>query len=136
MSSPKCKAIPVVKREVDRGSQWFGARMGKTLWYDPGGFILWFLVALGTGVLIGLGAPFWFDVAKRLSQIRKGIQSASASTEYRLSGSDANGNYERRKEIVNNVLSDAADEAATGVSGQSRRRAFFDLKGDDHDRIT
>lgn len=40
-----------------------------------------------------------------------GLQSASASTEYRLSASDANGDYKKRKEIVENVLADAAGEA-------------------------
>jgi hypothetical protein len=116
-SCPKCKVIPVEKREIGKEKQWLGERIVKTLWYDPGGFLLWLMVVVGTGVLIGLGAPFWFDVAKRLAQIRKGIQSASASAEYRLSGSDANGNYEKRKEIVNNVLSDAALEAAAQRSG-------------------
>lgn len=28
------------------------------------------LVLVGTGLLIGLGAPFWFDVAKRLAEVR------------------------------------------------------------------
>ena len=116
-SCPECKAIPVEKREIGTGKQWLGARIVKTLWHDPGGFVLWLMVVVGTGVLIGLGAPFWFDVAKRLAQIRKGIQSASASDEYRLSGNDANGDYEKRKEIVNNVLSDAALEATAQKSG-------------------
>ena len=136
VSSPKCKEIPVIKREIGNGHGWFGVRIGKTALNDPTGFILWFFIVLGTGVLVGLGAPFWFDVAKRLSQIRKGMQSASASAEYRLSASDANGNYEKRKEIVDNVLADAADEAAIAATGKSgRRRAFFDLKGGKHDRI-
>lgn len=61
-------------------------------------------------MLIGLSAPFWFDVAKRLSQIRKGVQNENASTEYRLSAKDANGDSKIRKDIVEDVLSDAAGE--------------------------
>jgi hypothetical protein len=136
MSSPKCRAIPIDKRGLDQGKNRFLVRLAKTLWYDFSGFVLWFLVTVGTGMLIGLGAPFWFDVAKRLAQIRKGVQNATASAEYRLSGSDANGKYEKRKEIVNNVLSDAADEAAVERGGAGSRRAFFDVKGDDYDRIS
>lgn len=136
MSSPKCKAIPMDKRGIGQGKSLFLVSLAKTFFYDFTGFILWLSVAVGTGVLIGLGAPFWFDVAKRLAQIRKGIQNANASTEYRLSGSDANGNYEKRKEIVNNVLSDAANEAKVERTGNGSRRAFFDVKGDNHDRIT
>jgi hypothetical protein len=117
-SSPKCKAIPMDKREIGTSSRWIGSRIWKTLLSDPGGFFLWLMVAVGTGVLIGLGAPFWFDVAKRLAQIRKGVQNTNASAEYRLAGSDANGKYERRLEIVNNVLSEAANETAIGMSEQ------------------
>jgi len=129
MSSPKCKAIPPGKRERRTIFGWQGTRITNTAWNDPAGFLLWLLVVVMTGVLIGLGAPFWFDVAKRLSQIRKGIQSASASDEYRLAANDANGNPEKRREIVDNVIADSA-----GAMG--RRRAFFDLKGGNNGRIT
>lgn len=32
---------------------------------------IWFLATLLTGVLIGLGSPFWFDVVKKLSVVRQ-----------------------------------------------------------------
>ena len=38
------------------------------------------LALLGTGVLIGLGAPFWFDLARRLAEFR-GLFSARAGGE-------------------------------------------------------
>jgi hypothetical protein len=119
----------VVKREIGNGHGWFGVRIGKTALNDPAGFILWFLIVLGTGVLVGLGAPFWFDVAKRLAQIRKGIQSASASAEYRLSASNANGNYEKRKKIVKNVLAEAAGEAAVKLAEIPRGRTLLSPDG-------
>ena len=137
MSSPKCKAIPEGKRGKIVGFERFGGRIVNTAGNDLAGFFLWLFVVVGTGVLIGLGAPFWFDIAKRLSQIRKGLQSTAASTEYRLSANDANGDYKKRKEIVENVLADAAGEAAAkATEGAGKRRAFFDLKGGNHDRIT
>jgi hypothetical protein len=137
MSSPKCKAIPEGKRGKIVGFERFGGRIVNTAGNDLAGFLLWLFVVVGTGVLIGLGAPFWFDIAKRLSQIRKGLQSTAASTEYRLSANDANGDYKKRKEIVENVLADAAGEAAAkATEGAGKRRAFFDLKGGNHDRIT
>ena len=111
LSSPKCKAIPGMNRERNAGLGWLEGDLTNTLFNDPGGFFLWLFVVIVTGILIGLGAPFWFDIAKRLSQIRKGLQSASASTEYRLSASNANGDYEKRKQIVANVIEEAADEA-------------------------
>ncbi|MEH0019550.1 MAG: hypothetical protein V6Z89_07850 [Desulfobacter sp.] len=74
-------------------------------------FIPWLFPVALTGALIGLGAPFWFDVAKRLSQIRKGIQNDAASKEFRFSSENANGNPAKRREIVTRVLTDAAREA-------------------------
>lgn len=73
---------------------------------------LFWLFQVGlTGILIGLGAPFWFDVAKRLSQVRKGVQSEAASKAFRFAQSNANGDAGQRREIVGRVLADAAMEA-------------------------
>ncbi len=96
--------------EIGLDSTWL--RIAKTAAMDPAGFAVWLVAVVLTGILIGLGAPFWFDVAKRLSQIRKGIQSPSASGEYRLAANDAYGDYDKRRKIVKNVLEEAAAEAA------------------------
>ncbi|HCY83587.1 MAG TPA: hypothetical protein DHV36_00465 [Desulfobacteraceae bacterium] len=77
--------------------------------------ITWFFAVSLTGVLIGLGAPFWFDVAKRLSQIRKGLQTEAASKEFRFSAENANGSADKRREIVDRVLTEAAREAKFNV---------------------
>jgi hypothetical protein len=129
MSSPKCKAIPAGKRKKIVNFDGFDARVANTALNDLAGFALWLLVVVMTGVLIGLGAPFWFDVAKRLAQIRKGLQSATASTEYRLSARDANGNYKKRKEIVENVLEDAAGEAAAMIAEIPKGRTLLSSDG-------
>ncbi|MBN1140230.1 MAG: hypothetical protein JXB25_00310 [Deltaproteobacteria bacterium] len=106
---PLAKADP--EKKVDES--WFGAprRILKTARHDPGGFLIWLFTVTLTGILIGLGAPFWFDVAKRLAQLRKGLQQPTASAEFRLSGQEANGDPEKRREIVATVLADAAAEA-------------------------
>ena len=127
-SSPQCRAIPVKVRGFD--GDWIFYRVAYTAFSDFRGFIFWLFVVVTTGVLIGLGAPFWFDVAKRLSLIRKGLQSAAASAEYRLSGSDANGKYKKRKEIVKNVLTDAAADAAADAAGDAAADAAADAAGD------
>lgn len=82
---------------------------------DFGGFIRWLFAVVVTGLLIGLGAPFWFDVAKRLARVRSGVRDA-ASTEIRMSANNADGDEKKRKVIVNNVVSDAAGEL--GENGQ------------------
>ena len=68
-----------------------------------------------TGILIGLGAPFWFDVAKRLAQIRKGVQAEGASKEFRFSAENANGNAKKRQAIVHRVLTEASQEAEYSI---------------------
>ncbi len=48
---------------------------------DPGGFLKWLLVVAITGTLIGLGGPFWFDVARRLSDVRRKIRNGDGAAE-------------------------------------------------------
>ena len=73
--------------------------------------VVWCVQVGLTGILIGLGAPFWFDVAKRLSHIRKGVQSEAASKEFRFTQGNANGDARQRRRIVGRVLADAVREA-------------------------
>ena len=96
-------------------------RVAKTALLDPAGFAVWLVTVVLTGILIGLGAPFWFDVAKRLSQIRKGLQSPSASGEYRFAASDAYGDYDKRKKIVKHVLEEASAEASAEAAVKAAR---------------
>lgn len=89
-------------------------RIWRTVRVDMFGFLKWLLIAVGTGLLIGLGAPFWFDVAKRLAQVRR-IFSGTASSETRMSGKDADGNATTRTEIVERVVRDAAAAASSAT---------------------
>ena len=45
----------------------------KTGWADPWGILRWLFGVFITGTLIGLGGPFWFDVATKLSAFRQRI---------------------------------------------------------------
>jgi hypothetical protein len=120
ISSPKCRAIPKADQEkMPVKLTCFGGRIMNTALNDFGGFFVWLIKVVITGILIGLGAPFWFDVAKRLAQLRKGLQKETASTEYRLSLNNANGDPKKRKEIVENVLADAADETGLSKAGEA-----------------
>jgi hypothetical protein len=90
--------------------------MFKRVWLtakiDPSGFAFWIMSVAFSGVLIGLGAPFWFDIAKKLAQVRqvrKGIQSIGASAEVRFSARNANGDPKARRDIVDTVLADARE---------------------------
>jgi len=114
----KCKNI--AQRKLEAKSifirVWFTAKN------NPSGFAVWVMAVAFTGVLIGLGAPFWFDIAKRLAQVRKGLQNIDASAEFRFSARDANGDPKMRREIVDTVLADARETekggTATGENGK------------------
>ena len=100
-------------------TEWtFLGRINATVRRDLSGSLQWLVIAVGTGLLIGLGAPFWFDVAKRLSEVRK-MFSGSGSAEERMSGKDANGNAEDREDIVGAVVAGATASAGGGAGQQS-----------------
>jgi hypothetical protein len=52
-------------------SVWATARV------DKNEFLTWLFAAIVTGVLIGLGGPFWFDVARKLSQVTSSLRGKS-----------------------------------------------------------
>lgn len=109
------------------GSRWVISRVLTTAYHDFGGFIRWLFAVVLTGLLIGLGAPFWFDVAKRLASIRTGKRDA-ASAEFRMAANNANGDTRKRKEIVDNVVTDAAGERRTRVKRGELARLVADAQ--------
>jgi hypothetical protein len=120
-SDPKCKASREGNGNEVIASITMDLPILNTAQNDPLGFLDWIFKVILTGILIGLGAPFWFDVAKRLAQVRKGLHNASASSEYRFSARDANGDANRRKEIVADVISDTAKEAALAAAEKASK---------------
>ncbi len=56
-------------------------RIVKTALADPWGFLKWLFVVIITGTLIGLGGPFWFDLASKLGGIRRKLGSAGSAAD-------------------------------------------------------
>jgi hypothetical protein len=52
------------------------ANVLKTGGSDPWGVLRWLFGVSITGALIGLGGPFWFDVATKLSTVRQKIRGS------------------------------------------------------------
>jgi hypothetical protein len=48
---------------------------------DPWGFLKWLFVVAITGALIGLGGPFWFDVARKLSEVSRKFRNGGGPPE-------------------------------------------------------
>lgn len=111
----KDQIVDLVKLDIPIGWKFYPngpSGLITTIKNDKLGLFVWLFKVIITGVLIGLGAPFWFDVAKRLSMIRKGLKNPNSSAEDRLAARDANGDADERKKIVDDVLSDICEEAS------------------------
>lgn len=72
------------------------------------------VVILATGLLIGLGAPFWFDLLRRLAQVRSMFGGASgAASDY--DGESLPAGKDRAKatdDLIARVVTDALHESA------------------------
>ena len=114
-SHPDCRTLASAVREQCakpfKSCDAILPRIWTSIVITPQTFITWLFSVIATGLLIGLGAPFWFDVAKRLAAIRQGLRQVTSSGENRMSARDANGEPEKRKEIVNQAIDDAIAEA-------------------------
>ncbi|EAR20307.1 hypothetical protein [Nitrococcus mobilis] len=104
---PYCQKLAAAQKTPPLATASIGKRIGYTAANDPIGVLQWFVKVIVTGLLIGLGAPFWFDVAKRLAQIRQAGNFENAAAEVRMSGKDANGDPAVRNRIVRAVVADA-----------------------------
>ncbi|MGF1631487.1 MAG: hypothetical protein ACFCUT_18585 [Kiloniellaceae bacterium] len=80
----------------------------------PGAWVLWFLKVLVTGILIGLGAPFWYDVARRLAAVRSAFQGKGAAEEAHR-GADAAGSPNAREMLVATIVADVKAAARAGL---------------------
>lgn len=104
------------------GPLWPGG-VDPALWSERFRFLghiaLWLVPVLVTGLLIGLGAPFWFDVAKRLAQVRE-MFNGTPSGSSRLAARDADGDPNQRAVIVDRVVTDAAGRTFTGTTGEKK----------------
>jgi len=74
---PRCK--PVLEATSKSAAQCKVESIRKTFARDPAAALLWLFTVIFTGILIGLGGPFWFDLAMRLSQVRQAISGRPAA---------------------------------------------------------
>ncbi len=79
-------------------------------------WLTWLVKVLFTGVLIGLGAPFWYDVARRLAEVRTAF-NGTASSEERHRGADGAGSQDARDMLIERIAKDAADDAGNQPVG-------------------
>jgi len=104
------------------GPLWPGG-VDSALWTERFRFLghvaLWLVPVLVTGLLIGLGAPFWFDVAKRLAQVREMFNGTSSDSS-RLAARNADGDPNKRAAIVERVVTDTAGRTFTTDTGEKR----------------
>lgn len=77
-------------------------------WQDYGG---WALRILITGLLMGLGAPFWYDVARRLAQVRQAFGAKGGAAE-RHRGSEGDESPKAMDELIDRIVEDAVTGAS------------------------
>ncbi len=80
-------------------------------------YVFWFFRVLVTGLLIGLGGPFWFDVAKRLAAVRTVIRGGKKDQTGPRTGEDPAGNAAPFSAIRNQV-DGVIDAFAAGVGAR------------------
>lgn len=86
---------------------------------------------LATGILIGLGAPFWFDVARRLAQVRnflgsRGGTDTAYNGETAGAGDQTRSKSQKNEDLINRVVTEVlAEQSASG-----KRRLLEDRRED------
>ena len=80
---PQCKTVVDRKAGSAADNKHYSTltRIIVTGYRDPWGFLKWLLVVAVTGTLIGLGGPFWFDVARKLSDVRRKFRDGGGPPE-------------------------------------------------------
>ncbi|MEQ8355702.1 MAG: hypothetical protein RH942_09210 [Kiloniellaceae bacterium] len=85
-------------------------------WETLPALLTWLMKVIVTGMLVGLGAPFWYDVARRLAAVRSAFGGRPAGEE-RHRGADAN-EPKARERLIERVIKEAKT-AASQTSGTS-----------------
>jgi hypothetical protein len=92
-----------------------------TAFRDPWGFLKWLLVVAITGTLIGLGGPFWFDVARKLSDVRRKFRDGGGPPE--------SGKPEAPVDDPGKVIEEIAADAKPEKTGRRSTKKSKDQKG-------
>ena len=65
--------------------------------------LAWLFKVIVTGLLIGLGAPFWYDVARRLGEVRTAFRGRGTA-EQRHRGADPKKEPEDREKLIERIV--------------------------------
>lgn len=108
---PQCQAVmrSPTQSATSNESDATLTKILKTGFRDPWGFLKWLLVVAITGTLIGLGGPFWFDVARKLSDVRRKFSSGGGTPEPVQPEAPEDDNDEVIKEIVADSKAEKTD---------------------------
>lgn len=68
-ADPRCAKVLSVKNNAPAGDLCLPSSIWQTAKNDGLAFLQWLVVVLITGLLIGLGGPFWYDLAVKLSAV-------------------------------------------------------------------
>jgi len=85
----RCQALKLESKDGETHGSF--CSVATTLWHDLGTGLLWLFTVLFSGILIGLGGPFWYNVAMSLSKAKQafgGLAPAQPETVPRLSARD------------------------------------------------
>ena len=116
---PECQSVlsGLPKEAAEKKRSTFG-EIFQTASKDFWGFLKWLFVVVITGTLIGLGGPFWFDVASKLGGIRgklKGNGKTAASGQ----SSETNADHHA---VIEKLAADAKGKTA-GKKTSTRKKA-------------
>lgn len=105
---PQCQTAmgSPTKRTAESKSDAVLINIIKTGYRDPWGFLKWLFVVAITGTLIGLGGPFWFDVARKLSEVSRKLRNGGGSSE--TGRPEPPG--DNHEEIIEEIAADAESE--------------------------
>lgn len=110
---PYCSPLTTAKKSDSGTDRLCQSDADIVAWYD---YPFWLVKVLVTGLLIGLGAPFWYDVARRLAAVRT-VLGGKGSGEEQHRGSDAKDDPAEREALIGRVAADARASAASRIGG-------------------
>jgi len=89
------------------GWNYFPVKSGKAIhqgWRCILDYAVWLLSVFITGLLIGLGAPFWFEVAQRLSEVRQAFKGKRALNQQGQTSSGGESPAQNSKTTIDRII--------------------------------
>jgi hypothetical protein len=102
---PACERLDAAGKVVPSTDPRCPAEGGTGWNLESRAFWAWLVQVLFTGLLIGLGAPFWYDVARRLAEVRTAF-GGQGTGEQQHRGDDGRDGPWARKRLIQQVVQD------------------------------